>query len=360
MRAPAPSLRPMTRRADLQGQVHQLVDLLGEHLAERAAEHGEVLGEHEHLAAVDRAPAGDDTVGVGPLLEAGGVGPVAGEQVELVERLPSSRKYSMRSRASSLPFSCWRSTERAEPAWNACSCRCLSSSSLSSIGWSRVERYLLVAERSAIHRSVDPGDGGIGEDGGCLPIPTRRCHRPFDLPLLPPIEPMLAKLARAIPDGDGWLYEPKWDGFRCIVFRDGDDIELGSRNERPFTRYFPELLEPLRASPARPLRRRRRDRRRRRPPATASTSTRCCSGSTRPSRASTGWPPRRPAAFVAFDLLALGDEPCWTSRCRHGARCCESLAHRRTPTGPPARRRPPTDRSPTTGSSGSRAPGSTA
>ena len=59
---------------------------------------------------------------------------------------------------------------------------------------------------------------------------------------------MLAKLARAIPDGDGWLFEPKWDGFRCIVFRDGDDIELASRNERPFTRYFPELLEPLKAS----------------------------------------------------------------------------------------------------------------
>ena len=63
---------------------------------------------------------------------------------------------------------------------------------------------------------------------------------------------MLAKLARTIPDGDGWLFEPKWDGFRCIVFRDGDEIELASRNERPFTRYFPELLEPLRAAlPAR-------------------------------------------------------------------------------------------------------------
>ncbi len=74
----------------------------------------------------------------------------------------------------------------------------------------------------------------------------------MDLPLLPPFKPMLAKLARAIPDGDGWLFEPKWDGFRCIVFRDGDEIELASRKERPFTRYFPELLEPLReALPAR-------------------------------------------------------------------------------------------------------------
>ena len=56
---------------------------------------------------------------------------------------------------------------------------------------------------------------------------------------------MLAKLADSIPEGDGWLYEPKWDGFRCIVFRDGDHIELASRNERPLTRYFPELIAPL-------------------------------------------------------------------------------------------------------------------
>jgi ATP-dependent DNA ligase len=59
---------------------------------------------------------------------------------------------------------------------------------------------------------------------------------------------MLAKAAAEIPEGDGWLYEPKWDGFRCIVFRDGDDIELASRKERPFTRYFPELLDPLKAA----------------------------------------------------------------------------------------------------------------
>lgn len=57
---------------------------------------------------------------------------------------------------------------------------------------------------------------------------------------------MLAKLARSIPEGDGWLFEPKWDGFRCIVFRDGDRVELISRKLRPLGRYFPELLEPLR------------------------------------------------------------------------------------------------------------------
>jgi ATP-dependent DNA ligase len=57
---------------------------------------------------------------------------------------------------------------------------------------------------------------------------------------------MLAKLARQLPEDDDLVYEPKWDGFRCIVFRDGDEVELGSRNERPLTRYFPELIEPLR------------------------------------------------------------------------------------------------------------------
>ncbi len=61
------------------------------------------------------------------------------------------------------------------------------------------------------------------------------------------VEPMLAKAAEVLPDTDGWLFEPKWDGFRCIVFRDGDSIELTSRGSRPFTRYFPELLDPLRA-----------------------------------------------------------------------------------------------------------------
>jgi ATP-dependent DNA ligase len=58
---------------------------------------------------------------------------------------------------------------------------------------------------------------------------------------------MLAKLAREMPSAGDLCYEPKWDGFRCIVFRDGDEVELGSRNEKPLTRYFPELLPPLRA-----------------------------------------------------------------------------------------------------------------
>jgi len=64
----------------------------------------------------------------------------------------------------------------------------------------------------------------------------------MQLPVMPPVAPMLAKAAKAVPRAAGLLYEPKWDGFRCIVFRDGDEIELGSRNERSLTRYFPELL----------------------------------------------------------------------------------------------------------------------
>src|SRR6266700_8043259 len=66
------------------------------------------------------------------------------------------------------------------------------------------------------------------------------------LPVNPPVAPMLAKPVDAIPDGD-YVYEPKWDGFRSIVFRDGDDVEIGSRNERPMTRYFPELVAAFRA-----------------------------------------------------------------------------------------------------------------
>jgi ATP-dependent DNA ligase len=68
------------------------------------------------------------------------------------------------------------------------------------------------------------------------------------LPFEPPIEPMLAKAADALPDGEGWLFEPKWDGFRAIVFRDGDETYIQSRDLKPLDRYFPELAEPLRAS----------------------------------------------------------------------------------------------------------------
>ncbi|PWJ24930.1 ATP-dependent DNA ligase [Branchiibius hedensis] len=68
----------------------------------------------------------------------------------------------------------------------------------------------------------------------------------MDLPVMPPVSPMLAKSVKEIPDVGH--VEPKWDGFRTIVFRDGDEVELGSRNEKPMTRYFPELVEALKAN----------------------------------------------------------------------------------------------------------------
>ena len=64
------------------------------------------------------------------------------------------------------------------------------------------------------------------------------------LPLQPPLLPQLARPKRELPLGDDWVYEPKWDGFRCIAFVDGDDVHLQSRNGRPLTRYFPELEFP--------------------------------------------------------------------------------------------------------------------
>ncbi|MBA2477881.1 MAG: ATP-dependent DNA ligase [Sporichthyaceae bacterium] len=65
----------------------------------------------------------------------------------------------------------------------------------------------------------------------------------MQLPVMPPVSPMLAKPAGAIPPGQH--YEPKWDGFRAVIFRDGDEVEIGSRNERPMTRYFPEVVEAV-------------------------------------------------------------------------------------------------------------------
>lgn len=66
------------------------------------------------------------------------------------------------------------------------------------------------------------------------------------LPVNPPVSPMLAKPVKQIPDGP-YAFEPKWDGFRSIVFRDMDEVEIGSRNLRPMNRYFPELVEAVRA-----------------------------------------------------------------------------------------------------------------
>jgi ATP-dependent DNA ligase len=123
-------------------------------------------------------------------------------------------------------------------------------------------------------------------------------------PVAPPVEPMLAKLADALPEGDAWMFEPKWDGFRALVFRDGDEVYIQSRDSRPLDRYFPELPPLLRQSlPARcvvdgeiviagargldfdALQLRLHP---------AASRVAKLAGET-------------PAAFVAFDLLALGD-----------------------------------------------------
>jgi ATP-dependent DNA ligase len=123
------------------------------------------------------------------------------------------------------------------------------------------------------------------------------------LPVVPPVAPMLATPVAAIPPGQ--FYEPKWDGFRSIVFRDGDVVEIGSRKERPMTRYFPELVEAVTRSF---------------PPRAVidgeivvaadggldfwALQQRIHPAASRVSRLAR----ETPASFIAFDLLALADE----------------------------------------------------
>jgi ATP-dependent DNA ligase len=127
----------------------------------------------------------------------------------------------------------------------------------------------------------------------------------MDLPVMPPVKPMLAKPTATLPTGEDWFYEPKWDGFRCIVFRDGDEVELGSRNERPLTRYFPDVVAAaLEHLPERCVvdgeivvpRGDRLD--------FESLLQRIHPAASRVTKLAT----ETPASFVAFDLLALGDE----------------------------------------------------
>ena len=127
----------------------------------------------------------------------------------------------------------------------------------------------------------------------------------MDLPVRPPLAPMLAKLAPELPQGDGWTFEPKWDGFRCLVFRDRDEVELHSRNGRPLARYFPEIVAAVRSM--------RRDRFVVDGELVVSIGGRfdfdALLARLHPSRtwveeqARTG-----PASFVGFDALAVGDE----------------------------------------------------
>ena len=123
------------------------------------------------------------------------------------------------------------------------------------------------------------------------------------LPVMPPVAPMLAKSVPAIPLGAS--YEPKWDGFRSIIFRDGAEVEFGSRNEKPLTRYFPELVDAVRAGlPERCVidgeiviaTERGLD--------FEALQQRIHPASSRVTMLSQ----QTPASFIAFDLLALGDE----------------------------------------------------
>jgi len=67
----------------------------------------------------------------------------------------------------------------------------------------------------------------------------------MDLPVNPPVLPMLAKRVADLPTSGDWIFEPKWDGFRTLIFRDGDDVLIQSRDEKPLNRYFPELVKPI-------------------------------------------------------------------------------------------------------------------
>ena len=85
-------------------------------------------------------------------------------------------------------------------------------------------------------------------------IPAEALNQGFpklDLPLQPPYPPAEAKPVKELPREPGWLYEPKWDGFRCLAFRQGDEIVLQSKAGQPLTRYFPEVAAALRILPAR-------------------------------------------------------------------------------------------------------------
>ena len=152
----------------------------------------------------------------------------------------------------------------------------------------------------------------------------------MNLPVMPPVAPMLAKAVEEIPRGE-FSYEPKWDGFRSIVFRDGDEVEIGSRNERPMTRYFPEVVAAIKSNlPERcvvdgeivlpdpslgrldfeALQQRIHP---------AESRVRMLAG-------------RTPAHFVAFDLLALGDRDLMGEPFRERRRVLEeALADARSP-----------------------------
>ncbi len=85
-------------------------------------------------------------------------------------------------------------------------------------------------------------------DARDLRHPYLRYDEGVNLPVNPPVLPMLAKRVDELPSGEDWVFEPKWDGFRALLFRDGEEILIQSRDEKPLNRYFPELLEPLQSA----------------------------------------------------------------------------------------------------------------
>ncbi len=88
-------------------------------------------------------------------------------------------------------------------------------------------------------------------DGAIPAAELKDAFPPINLPIHPPFPPMEAKSVAELPAGGGWLYEPKWDGFRCMAFRDANEVLLQSKAGQPLGRYFPEMIEALRALPAR-------------------------------------------------------------------------------------------------------------
>ena len=142
------------RAADLHREVHHLDDLLAEDLAQRAAEDGEVLGEHADLAAVDRPVPGDDAVAVGALLLQAEVAGAVARELSSSTKDPSSSRASTRSRAVLRPCACCFSTARAEPACRAASSRRRRSSSLPAVVWMSGVDVGRLVERGAVLRRL--------------------------------------------------------------------------------------------------------------------------------------------------------------------------------------------------------------
>ena len=130
---------------------------------------------------------------------------------------------------------------------------------------------------------------------------------------MPPVRPMLAKSVSGVPDPDkhgGLLFEPKWDGFRCLVFKDGDEVELTSRNTKPLTRYFPEVVAAMREQlPARCVLDGELFVARRADGGVDRLEFEVLQERIHPAASRVDLlAEQTPAGYVAFDLLALGDE----------------------------------------------------